>query len=57
MTNEQRLKDSITTRELAEYLIKYNSKEDMYYTSDDNGFYWKCDAIDHEIKWLMQECD
>lgn len=42
---------------MAEYLIKYNSKEDMYYTSDDNGFYWKCDAIDHEIKWLMQECD
>ena len=55
MTNEQKIKDSITTRALAESLITYNKQEDLYYTSDSNGFYFKQDAIEHEIDWLKSE--
>lgn len=56
MTNEEKIrKEIITTKALAEYLISYNDDSSMYYTSDDNGFYWLEDAINHEIKWLQSE--
>lgn len=58
MTNEERIRKEILTIEaLAEYLVVYNDDWGMYYTSDGNGFYWKQDAIDHEIEWLRSESD
>ena len=56
MTNEERVrKEILTTEALAEYLVVYNDDWGMYYTSDGDGFYWKKDAIDHEIEWLKSE--
>lgn len=56
MTNEERIKKEIfTTEYLAEQLIVHNVQEDMFITSDGNGFYWKEDAIKYEIEWLRSE--
>lgn len=58
MTNEERIrKEIITTKALAEHFVVYNDDFGMYYTSDGNGFYWRDDAIDHEIHWLQSESD
>jgi len=58
MTNEERVrKEILTTKALARYLVVYNDDWGMYYTSDGNGFYWKEDAINYEIKWLKSEID
>ena len=58
MTNEERIKQEIVTTEaLARYLVIYNDDYGMYYTSDGNSYYWKEDAIKHEIEWLQSESD
>lgn len=58
MTNEERIKNEILTTEvLARYLVVYNDDEGMHYTSDGNGFYWREDAINHEIEWLKSESE
>lgn len=51
MTNEQRVREIIfTTEALARYLVVYNECDGMHYTSDGNAFFWKTDAIVHEIE-------
>ena len=58
MTNEERVRQEIfTTESLARYLVVYNERNGMYYTSDGNAFYWSIDAINHEIEWLKSESD
>lgn len=56
MTNEERIiKEIVTTKALAAYLVSYNECDGLHYTSDGNAFYWKKDAIAHEIEWLKSE--
>ena len=56
MTNEERIKEKMfTTESLAEQLVVYDKHENMFRTSDGNGFYWKEDAIKYEIEWLRSE--
>ena len=58
MTNEQRIKNEIsTTEKLAEYLIVYNDYDGKYYTSDGTAFYVKEEAIEYEVEWLQSESD
>jgi hypothetical protein len=55
MTNEERVKEILTTEVLARYLISYNDYNGVYYTSDGRAFYYRSDAINHEIEWLKRE--
>ena len=58
MTNEQRIREKISTIEgLAEYLITYDVRDGVFYTSNEEYFGNKRDAIEHEIEWLKNEYD
>ena len=56
MTNKERiLKEMFSTEVMARYLVVYNDDWGQFCTSDGNGFYYKEDAINHEIQWLLSE--
>ena len=70
MTNEAMIR-SLSTRQLAEMLIRYEERtsveydwdenpiegyqEDHYITSDGEDFYFYDSALEHERWWLKQE--
>lgn len=56
MTNEQKIREKISTTEaLAECLVVYNDGDGRYYVSDGEYFYDIDEAIAYEIKWLKSE--
>lgn len=58
MTNKERIIEKMfITEAMAEYLIQYNDDWGQFYTSDGNGFYYKEEAIEHEIAWLLSESE
>lgn len=56
MTNEQKIREEISTTEgLAEYLIVYSDEYGCYYANDGSRYYIYEDALNYEIDWLRQE--
>lgn len=56
MTNYERIRN-MPVEELAYLLIEYDEERDMWWSSNCRRWDSEKEAIEQEIKWLLQESD